>query len=245
MGPFSDDHEPAAGRPRKALWFFVIIGSVAAACIGGAVLTAVKVGHNLRADAAAVRPTVVFPSSSASVAPAPEASAGPQASTYPVRKTDDLKRVCDHWYYPKSPKVQAKAFNPVKAFVSDSLDQQSRTESQLYDVPWRATPAIRAAWDPAALAKVRLVACADLTGAGARLKSCKFNDSKPATVPMKQGDYTLSVYEVATGRRLAEKKVKGEDTACPFVVLLGADHTIYSSVSDRQLFEALRTYVEK
>jgi hypothetical protein len=62
---------------------------------------------------------------------------------------------------------------------------------------------------------------------------------------MKTATYHLSLYEVATGHRLLDKRVSGEDEDCPTVVLLGGDKTVYSKVGDRQLYELLRNYVMK
>ena len=61
---------------------------------------------------------------------------------------------------------------------------------------------------------------------------------------MVEGIYSVTVYEVATGRKVVETRMTG-DGKCPLVVLLFADRTIHSEASGRQLYEALRKYVEQ
>jgi hypothetical protein len=181
----------------------------------------------------------------ASAAPEPDAVTGPRASSYPVREADDLKRVCDQWYYPKSPKVKSSGTQPVSIFTRDSKDFDTRTETTLYDIPNWYTSQKQKAWDPKSPAKVRLVGCVDLTSSGKKVRTCKFDDPKGLKIPMREGTYRVALYEVATGRKLVDKRVKGQDEECPFLVLLGADRTVYSQVDDRRLYELFKKYVEK
>jgi hypothetical protein len=90
---------------------------------------------------------------------------------------------------------------------------------------------------------VRLVACVDLTQTGKKIKTCKFDEGQK--IPMREAKYRLALYEVATGKKVLEKTLTGEDEECPFMVLLGADRNVYSQVGDRQFYETLKKYVEK
>jgi hypothetical protein len=176
--------------------------------------------------------------------PAPETSAGPRASTYPVREDDDLARVCDGWYYPQSPKFAGKAPHQISVGVVDGVVLPSRHMKSSVSVPdlqesiWRA-------WMPEDPAKSQLVACVDLVRSTGKLKGCTYDNPSPETVDLKKAFYRLRLYETATGRKLLDKQVTGEDEKCPSIVFLVGGESLYSEVSDRQLYEALRTYVMK
>jgi hypothetical protein len=169
---------------------------------------------------------------------------GPRAATYPVRNDDDLARVCDGWSYPRSPKFAGKAPHQISVGVVDSLKLPGRhilaavTVPELRESIWRA-------WIPENAAKTQLVACVDLTRSGGKLKSCKYDDPRPETVGMTQGFYRLRLYETATGRKLLDKPVTGEDEKCPSAIFLAQGEGLYSEVDDRQLYELLNRFVMK
>jgi hypothetical protein len=226
--------EPARRRSKALLWSLAGVAVLLVGCLGtsGFGLVALTGG--------AGNPTWATPEASASAAPGASdgAGEGSKRSSYPVRVAGDLGRVCDGWFFPKSPKMKAAGPSPVGVFVNER-------ESHLYDIPYRSSAAVRKAWDPASPAKVRMVACVDLAGSGKQLKTCKFDDPQLGTVTLMRGNYRVTAYEVATGRKVLDKQVTGKDEKCPYVVLLGSARTIYSGVSDRQMFDLLRKYVEK
>jgi hypothetical protein len=179
--------------------------------------------------------------------PAPQASAAPtgrRASTYPVREDDDLARVCDGWYYPQSPKFAGKAPHQISVGVVDGVVLPSRHMLSSVSVPdldesiWRA-------WMPENPARSQLVACVDLVRSAEKLKRCTYDDPSPETADLKKAFYRLRLYETATGRKLLDKQVTGEDEKCPSIVFLVGGESLYSEVSDRQLYEAFRSYVMK
>ena len=77
------------------------------------------------------------------------------------------------------------------------------------------------------------------------MKTCKFDDPKPDSLPLKVGNYTLTLYEAATRKQLFTKKITGDDRSCPTVVLIGADRTSTPSISDRVLRRVTEEFVEK
>jgi len=192
-----------------------------------------------RARSASETPDPSAPS--ASVEPSPT---GPRAATYPVRTNDDLARVCDGWYYPQSPKFAGKAPHQISVGVVDSVKLPNRHIMAAVTVPdlresiWRA-------WLPENPGKTQLVACVDLTRSGSKLKTCKYADPKPETVGLSQGFYRLRVYEAATGKKLLDKPVTGENEKCPSVVFLAEGESLYSEVDDRQLYQLLKGFVMK
>jgi hypothetical protein len=170
---------------------------------------------------------------------------GSKASSYPVRTVDDLTRVCDRWYYPQSPAYTAPAPHPITISMNNRMDLPGRVTKSFYGQPPGGTPAARAAWEPGDPAGVQLVTCLDLIDTGQAITTCRFDDPKPDTIPMSEGVYQLSVYEVATRRKVTELRMTGEDEQCPSIVLMGSTRMIYSEVNDRQLVDALTRYVEQ
>jgi hypothetical protein len=231
---------PAPRRSRWGIWATAIVVVLALGCLGAVTYSGMRALRTTTATAAKGLTAPVLPSTSAA-----GPKTGPRASSYPVRKPDDLQRVCDQWYYPKSPKVKSSGIQPVSIFTRDSKDFDSRTETTLYDIPNWYTAKKQKAWDPKSPAKVRLVSCVDLVSSGKKLRTCKFDDPKGLKVPMREGTFRLALYEVATGKKLVDKRLKGKNKECPFLVLLGADRTIYSQVDDRQIYDLLKKYVEK
>jgi hypothetical protein len=90
-----------------------------------------------------------------------------------------------------------------------------------------------------------MVACLDRVSTGGTIRRCTYDDPKPDTVTLVQAKWRLRVHEVATGRKLLEKALSGDDRACPFVALVGADKKIYSTVSDKTVLANLRNLVNR
>ncbi len=251
-GPAYPPTAPWAPPPPKAtsrvlVWSLAGVAIVLLGCVG-----VVAVGMVAVARDGATRPGVTaggaapgLSAPSASVATDEEAAeSGPTASTYPVREADDLERVCEDVYYPQSPKLTTKGSQPVKVFVNDDKTFDVRTEKTLYDIPGWGSRRSKGSWDPAP-GKARLVACVDLTTTGKRVRTCRFDDPKPATVQLVRATYRFALYEVATGRKLLDKRLTGDADDCPSIALIAADRKIYSTVSDRQIYETLRRHVER
>jgi hypothetical protein len=101
------------------------------------------------------------------------------------------------------------------------------------------------AWMPEKPAKTQLVACVDLAKAGATLRTCKYNDAGPQTLSLKQGTYRLRLFETATGRKLLDKPVAGQDKKCPVIAFVAQGDFLYSQVEDKQLYTLLKGFVMK
>ncbi|WP_157441216.1 hypothetical protein [Actinoplanes awajinensis] len=178
-----------------------------------------------------------------SVVPAPSVSPPgevvPQAATHPVRSADDLELVCGSTYYPTAPKFAGKAVHPIAISARGRLDMDQRSSRTLARVALGGSAVARRAWAPA-VTRVQLVACLDLIGGSAKLKDCKSDEAKKPVLPLMVGRYKLTVYEAATRRKVTETTLEGADKACPWVVMTGSDRTVYSQVTDDQLFRVLR-----
>jgi hypothetical protein len=171
---------------------------------------------------------------------------GSKASSFQVRKEEDLDRLCERWFYPKSPKyTTAVAPHPIAISVKGRKDLEIRSTKSYVSLPYEATPDVKAAWEPKSPAAVQLVACVDLISTGPEVKSCRIDEPKPSSIPMKEGRYQLSLYEVATRRKLMQTRLTGEEETCPTFIFIGNDRAVYSGVEDAQLVDALRRYVEQ
>ena len=240
-------------RRRSMVWVLVVAIVVGLGCVGG---TGYSLYLWLGGSSTAAGGTPVgqagratgSPGASAS-AVAPSASAvaspvGPRASDYPVRATDDLARVCDGWYYPQSPPLAGKAPHPIVVSVKQRTNDRLRFQPAAVDVPFDLPQSSQDAWQPHDPATAQLVACVDLAETGRSLGECDFSSPSPTKVPMLEGIYQVTLYEVATHRQIAQARMTAAGE-CPFIVLLMADRTIINEVTDRQLYEALHRYVER
>lgn len=252
---------PPAKSPTRLIALIATIGLLGIACAGSTAYGVVKALRDT--EPAAQRalsgapgpagPSTAPSAATTSAAPARpvgvtgKVPAGSKASSYRVRKSEDLERLCDRWYYPKSPKYTAAvAPHPIAISVKDRKDLDFRSnKTYLSSIPYDAAPALRDAWQPKNPAKVQLVACVDLVTIGPKVKSCRIDKPKPSSIPMKEGRYRLSLYEVATRRKLFETRLTGEKESCPFFILIGSDRSVYTELEDTQLVEALRRYVEQ
>jgi hypothetical protein len=172
-------------------------------------------------------------------APVPVA-VGPQAINQGVRADDDLHLVCQDWYYPSAPRFRGDSPHPILISEDGGAEVDYRTTRTLNQAAFAGSAAQRKAWAPEPQ-RAQLVACLDLTGPGRRIRDCT---SGTATLPLVEGKYRLTVYEVATHRRITERTLTGADRACPFVILNSAGRTLYSAVKDQQLYDLLSKRVE-
>lgn len=169
---------------------------------------------------------------------------GPQASAYPAEKIEDLNRVCDEdIYYPELPKRAGKAPHPVVLLLSDTPGLRYKDDGYYYDLG--LSKKVEQTWASEDPRSVQMVACLDRVSAGSTIRTCKFDDPKPQTLTLVRTSWRLRVYEAATGRKLLEKTMPGDDQKCPYVVMVGADKKIYAEVSDRAAIAALRNLVTK
>jgi hypothetical protein len=237
------------------MWRLIIVALLLVACIGG-----VAVACNRAPDEPARKgASAALSGPGGSAAPSPSAARGDFAatvrgtvpkgsrrSTYPVREADDLSRVCEGWFYPKAPKYTGLAPHSLVTTARNAKLSDAWFEKPIYDLPYDTPAPIKDAWDPKDPAKVQLVACAEQVSIGAKIKDCHVDKPKPKNVPMKVSNFKVTLYEVATRRKLAQLRMTGEDEECgPFAIFVGADGATYSELENRQLIEAFRRYVEE
>ncbi|MEU4161766.1 hypothetical protein [Actinoplanes sp. NPDC026670] len=226
--------EPVAPARNRTLLISAGVAVAVLAFFGTAAYLFVNVGGTSPQSAAPPPPRKPAPAASAAL------PTGPQPINQGVRTEDDLHLVCQNWYYPSAPRLRSSAPHPILISEDGGPEVEYRTTRTLNQAAFSGGSEDRRAWAPEP-PKAQLVACLDLTGPGRKVRDCK-SDSK--TLPLVEGKYRLTVYEVASHRKLIDKALTGADRACPFVILNSAGDTLYSAVKDRQLYDLLHTRVE-
>ncbi|MFF5079348.1 hypothetical protein ACFY36_20010 [Actinoplanes sp. NPDC000266] len=235
-GAFEAGRRAAASPPAQAtarMWanpprWVIPVSAVAVVLV--AVIAGGKVLGGRGGDA--LPATWTSPPATASASPA-----GPHPSASPVRRADDLALVCEGLYYPKSPRYTGRAPHQISVGVTDTTTGGSHRIRAALDIPYSLTKPVRDAWLPSDPTKSQLVACLTLTKNGTPIRKCDTHE-------LARGVYTLSLYEVATGRRLLRKQLFGDAATCPNVVPVGAGPTIPSAVSDKVLYQQLQKFVQ-
>ncbi|OJF11705.1 DUF805 domain-containing protein [Couchioplanes caeruleus] len=173
------------------------------------------------------------------------ATAGSRRSAYPVRQIADLTRVCDGWYYPKAPRYTGLAPHPIVTASRNRLLNDAWEVSENFEAPDVAWPPAKDAWRPSDPTKVRVVACADRVATRSKVRTCHVDSKPPADVTMKQAVFRVTLYEVATRNKLMQTRMTGDNEDCgPIFILVDQHDQTYTSISDRQMWETLRRYVE-
>ncbi|BFU43908.1 DUF805 domain-containing protein [Krasilnikovia sp. MM14-A1004] len=174
------------------------------------------------------------------------ATPGSRRSTYPVRQISDLTRVCDGWYYPQAPRYTGLAPHPIITASRNRLLNDTWMASENFQTPEAAWPPAKKAWQPSDPTKVGVVACADRIATRSTVRTCHVDSKPPADVTMKQAVFRVTLYEVATRNKLMQTQVTGDDEDCgPILILVDQHDQTYTSVSDRQMWETLKRYVEQ
>ncbi|MEW2443842.1 hypothetical protein [Micromonospora marina] len=255
FGPYPPAGPPSSGGRNRALVVAVAALSVLllVACsglIGGAFL--LRSSERQTAEREPAAPPVT-PWRSPGTTPTPGATAsaepstrGPQPSDFPAAQISDLNDVCDGVrYFPQSPKRTGAAPHPVALLIGTDLGAGSRRHDRVYYYDEGLSKQVERTWASEDPKTVQMVACLDRTSTGATIRKCRYDDPEPDTLTLLKATYRLRVYEVATGRRLLDKTMGGDDQQCPYVVLYGSDKKIYAEVSHRSLLSALRNLVKR
>jgi hypothetical protein len=188
------------------------------------------------------------PSSSPSPSAAPVTSQppatpqGPQPSQYAATRPEDFSQVCDNnVYFPQSPKRAGRAPHPV-VYINGVVG--SRYQETGYYTSLGTSDSVSNTWSPLTPQKVQMVACLDFETQGSKIRICKYGNPVSIVNQLNRGTYELRVYEVATGRKLLDKQMVGDDPTCP----VDGDFnfpTIYADPKGRAIVAALKNLVTK
>ncbi|WP_433495554.1 hypothetical protein ACQP26_10090 [Micromonospora sp. CA-248089] len=252
-GPYPPPGPPSTGRNRGLVIAVAVLSVLLLVACSGLIGGAFLLGSSPREASEpepAAPPVAPWRSSGATPAPGTTASVepstrGPQPSDFPAAQISDLNDVCDGvLYFPQSPKRAGAAPHPVALLVGTDMGTDRRHD-RVYYYDEGLSKRVERTWASEDPKTVQLVACLDRTSTGATIRKCRYDDPKPDTLTLLKATYRLRVYEVATGRRLLDKTMGGDDQQCPFVVLYGPDKKIYAEVSHRSLLSALRNLVKR
>jgi uncharacterized membrane protein YhaH (DUF805 family) len=245
---------PATGTRRTNIIAAVALGLALLLVCGGVIRGFVTRTAGTTTVTAAGTPDEARPKEDILAGPDADSAAEPGSrepgpSTYPAEKIGDLDRVCNYGiFYPQSPKRSGKAPHPIVVLVDDGEDDRTdirlRNGSYFFESEG-LTDDVRAIWGPDDPNTVQLVACLDRVGTGAKVRNCEYGDPAPETVSLMAADWQLRVYEAATGVKIHDKTMPGDEKKCPYSVRVGPDRKIYAEVSGRTLTAALRGYVKK
>ncbi|MFD6771324.1 hypothetical protein ACFWC6_34505 [Micromonospora chalcea] len=252
-GPYPPPGPPSTGRNRGLVIAVAALSVLLLVTCSGLIGSAFLLGSSPR-QASEPEPAAppVAPWRSSGTTPTPGATAsvepstrGPQPSDFPAAQISDLNDVCDGVrYFPQSPKRAGATPHPVALLVGTDTGT-GRRHDQVYYYDEGLSKRVERTWASEDPKIVQMVACLDRTSTGATIRKCRYDDPKPDTLTLLKATYRLRVYEVATGRRLLDKTMGGDDQQCPYVVLYGPDKKIYAEVSHRSLLSALRNLVKR
>jgi hypothetical protein len=172
-------------------------------------------------------------------------SLGPETSELPFSAAG-FSPVCDGTVFPDAPAYRGAAPHPTVVFATDYNLQLSGKWSKVRAIYDEANP-FSAAWKSSDPRQIQAVACLALDGEPQiAVKECPYNNpSQPgsARISMYRGEFTITLYEARTGRRIHQAHISGELTDCPGMVPVGAEH-VFSKPSPQQYIDAIGRFVD-
>lgn len=172
-------------------------------------------------------------------------SLGPEGSDLPF-STAGFSPACEGTVFPDAPAYRGSGPHPTVVFSTDYNVQLSGKWSTVQAI-YNEKNAFSEAWKSSDPRAIEAAACIELDGEPQdTIKQCPYNDSArpgPTQVPMYRGEFTITLYEVRTGKRLHQAHISGEYTNCPKMVPVGANH-VFSSPSPKQYIDAIGRFVD-
>lgn len=110
-------------------------------------------------------------------------------------------------------------------------------------------PKFSGAWSPDEPSTVQAVACVEPTRRTGTVERCPYRTgqggigARPAEIPMVRTDYTITLIEARTGRRLHRVQVPGERAECPASVPVGTSR-LDTEPTDQQYITALGRFID-
>jgi hypothetical protein len=172
-------------------------------------------------------------------------SLGPEASDLPFSAAG-FSPACDGTVFPDAPAYHGGPPHPTVVFSTDYNVQLSGKWSTVQAI-YNEENAFSAAWKASEPRTIQAAACIALDGEPQEtVKQCPYSASGrpgPTQIPMYQGEFTITLYEVRTGKRIHQAHISGEVTTCPKMVPVGATH-VFSSPSPQQYIDAIGQFVD-
>jgi hypothetical protein len=178
-------------------------------------------------------------------------SLGPETGELPYSPSG-LSDVCDGTVYPDAPAYTGAGPHPTMLFATDyNLRQTGRWSIPPEIVDAGNAALFSAAWRPQEPGEVQAVACMTVDEKSQNtIDRCEYRDpQRPGLaqplipVPMYRGEFTITLYETRTGRRIHRTTISGQDAGCPSTLPAGASR-VYSEPSPQQYVDAIGRFVD-
>lgn len=172
-------------------------------------------------------------------------SFGPESSDLPFSAAG-FSPACDGTRFPDAPAYRGDAPHPTVLFSTDYNQQLSGKWSTVQAIYNDKNP-FSEAWKSSDPAVIQAVACIALDGEpNGTVTQCPYNDRahpEPITVPMYRGEFTITVYEARTGRKIHQTHITGEVMTCPKMVPVDVTH-VFTTPSPQQYLDAIGRFVD-
>jgi hypothetical protein len=172
-------------------------------------------------------------------------SLGPESSELPFSAAG-FSPACDGTVFPDAPAYKGAAPHPTVVFTTDYNQQLSGKWSTVHAIYDERNP-FSDAWTSSDPAVIQAVACITINGDPRHpVSQCPYSDRSrpgPTTLPMYRGEFTITMYEARTGRRIHQAHISGEVTKCPKMVPVDATH-VFTSPSPQQYLDAIGRFVD-
>lgn len=172
-------------------------------------------------------------------------SMGPESSDLPFSAAG-FSPACDGTVFPDAPAYRGGAPHPTVVFSTDynlQLSGKWATVQAIYD---QRNP-FSAAWRSNDPGEIQAVACIALDGEPHdSVNECPYNvpsSPGPKKIPMYRGEFTITLYEARTGRRIHQTHVTGDTMKCPKMVPVGVTH-VFTTPSPQQYIDAIGRFVD-
>jgi hypothetical protein len=148
-------------------------------------------------------------------------------------------------YFPDAAPYAASGKRPVEIFVRSDGENQFNSALLLP----RKGGTIPQHWRLRSeqYKQVQLIACAEQTDTGDRLKTCHFDEPEPVDAELRSADYRVTVYEAKTGKEVGHAEIAGAGRAdCPPLKYHreGDDIELYSTPTAEQYRAAISRYTD-
>lgn len=172
-------------------------------------------------------------------------SMGPESSDLPFSAAG-FSPACDGTVFPDAPAYKGDAPHPVVVFSTDYNLQLSGKWSTVQAIYDQRNP-FSAAWRSNDPSEIQAVACIALDGEPHdTVTECQYNVPSAATptkIPMYRGEFTITLYETRTGRRIHQAHISGEAMKCPKMVPVKVTH-VFTTPSPQQYVDAIGRFVD-
>lgn len=172
-------------------------------------------------------------------------SFGPESSELPF-SASGFSPACDGTVFPDAPAYKGAAPHPTVVFTTDYNQQLSGKWSTVQAIYDDQNP-FSDAWTSSNPAVIQAVACITIDGDPRDpVSQCPYgNRSRPeqTMLPLYRGEFTITLYEARTGRRIHQAHISGEVVKCPKMVPVDANH-VFTTPSPQQYLDAIGRFVD-